>query len=210
MCTSRGTLVAIVVGLCSSSSGSWAMSTSTPRPGLQQPSFAVVGVGVLGTSLCRQLLDAYPDSVVTGITKTTHNHASIRETVMERELTMSSTNAGAAVTGDRLRLVTCEQDLSAKFDNVVFCAPPSGFDDYPAAVQDAIDRYWQGPSGSGIFVVTSSGAVYVHLCTRPGNTSTSRRPVSSRDNDCMSTVSSHSRKLLSLCVGTDMGQEIPM
>jgi hypothetical protein len=139
------------------------MSTATPFPAT--PSFAVVGVGLLGTSLCRQLLDTYPDSVVTGITKTTNNHASIRETVLERELTMSSANAGAdaagggGVTGDRLRLVTCEQELSTKFDNVVFCAPPSGFDDYPAAVQEAIDRYWQGPSGSGIFVFTSSGAV---------------------------------------------------
>jgi hypothetical protein len=165
MCRSRGTLAAIVAALwSSSSSGSWAMSTATPRPGQQQPSFAVVGVGVLGTSLCRQLMDAFPDSVVTGITKTANNHASIRETVLEKELAVSSANAGAAanaaaVTGDRLRLVTCEQDLSTKFDNVVFCAPPSGFDDYPAAVQDAVDRYWQGPSGSGIFVFTSSGAV---------------------------------------------------
>jgi len=46
-----------------------------------------------------------------------------------------------------------------KFTNVVFCAPPSGSDDYPGAVKDAIDNIWCGPEKGGRFVFTSSGGM---------------------------------------------------
>jgi hypothetical protein len=51
-------------------------------------------------------------------------------------------------------------DLSqeTKFDNVVFCAPPSGSDDYPGAVKHAVDNLWCGPE-KGRFVFTSSGGM---------------------------------------------------
>lgn len=42
----------------------------------------------------------------------------------------------------------------------MFCAPPSGFEDYPAAVQNVLTNYWAGPSGGGVFVFTSSGGIY--------------------------------------------------
>lgn len=87
------------------------------------------------------------DCTVTGITKTSNNHASIRELV------------GG---GDRLRLALASDTAAEeKFQNVVFCAPPSGFDDYPAAVEEAAQKYWAGSEAGGVFVFTSSGAVCV-------------------------------------------------
>ena len=56
-----------------------------------------------------------------------------------------------------------------QFTDVVFCAPPSGFDDYPSAIQSVIDTLWAGGSDSdsdsssgskkGVFVFTSSGGM---------------------------------------------------
>ena len=102
-------------------------------------SCAVVGVGVLGTSLCRQLLQ--DNWQVTGITKTTSRHEQLYQQ-------LGSTNFHLTV-----------QAKDEKFDHVVFCAPPSGFDDYPAAVGEAAETLWKGPDGGGVFVFTSSGAV---------------------------------------------------
>lgn len=144
---------------------STAMSTNPATPSSSSAASrinrcAVVGVGVLGTSLCRQILedwkqadddddDMFNSVVVTGITKTANNHDAIR----------AHLGSGG---GDRVRLVTAS-DLSSstdvKFQNVVFCAPPSGFEDYPAAVKEALEKYWAGPDSGGVFVFTSSGAV---------------------------------------------------
>jgi hypothetical protein len=112
---------------------------------------AVVGVGVLGTRLCQQILSSpdFADSTVTGITRTTNNHESIREQV------------GAAYS-DRLQLATTDEaaDRGEKFRDVCFCAPPpSGDEDYAAAVANAIENIWVGPEGGGVFVFTSSGGV---------------------------------------------------
>jgi hypothetical protein len=121
---------------------------------------AVVGVGVLGTSLCQQILSAtdFADATVTGITKTTNNHESIRDQV------------GAAYS-DRLHLVTSDEagNRGEKFRDVVFCAPPSGFEDYAAAVADAVENIWAGPEAGGVFVFTSSGGVYVYIYMRSIN-----------------------------------------
>ncbi len=46
------------------------------------------------------------------------------------------------------------------FKDVVFCAPPSGFENYAQAVKDAATQLWSGPSSGGSFVFTSSGGVY--------------------------------------------------
>ena len=83
---------------------------------------------------------------VTGITKTSNNHESI-----------------LAAVGDSARFSVKTRDdcKGEKFANVVFCAPPSGSDDYPAAVEDAASNLWAGPSGGGVFVFTSSGGMYV-------------------------------------------------
>jgi pyrroline-5-carboxylate reductase len=125
-------------------SASFAMSTMASK------NCAVVGVGVLGTSLCRQILESpeFAGCTVTGITKTSNRHAEIREHV-------------GAENSHRLRLVTAEERGDDKYENVVFCAPPSGFEDYPGAVKDAVDKIWVGPEKGGVFVFTSTGAVYV-------------------------------------------------
>jgi hypothetical protein len=112
---------------------------------------AVVGVGVLGTRLCQQILSSpdFADTTVTGITQTTNNHESIRE------------QAGAAYS-DRLQLATTDEaaDRGEKFRDVCFCAPPPlGGEDYAAAVADAIENIWAGPEGGGVFIFTSSGGV---------------------------------------------------
>ncbi len=46
-----------------------------------------------------------------------------------------------------------------QFQNVVFCAPPSGFEDYPGAVKEAMENLWAGPSSGGRFIFTSSGGM---------------------------------------------------
>jgi hypothetical protein len=62
---------------------------------------------------------------------------------------------------DRFSVKTGDDCKGQKYANVIFCAPPSGFDDYPAAVEDAASNLWEGPSGGGVFVFTSSGGMYV-------------------------------------------------
>jgi len=90
---------------------------------------------------------------VTGITKTTTRHESIRKTI-------------GSLSNDRFHLRTYDdadeatEEASKKYTNVVFCAPPSGFDDYPGAVKDAMDNLWAGPDAGGTFVFTSSGGIY--------------------------------------------------
>jgi homoserine dehydrogenase len=123
-------------------------------------SCAIVGVGVLGTSLCRQILLESEDAklqnvVLTGITKSTSRHDDIRKRVFTNK---SSTEKNNQQEQQRLRLLTSEQayESSETFDHVVFCAPPSGFDDYPKAVRDAADKLW---NRQGTFVFTSSGGM---------------------------------------------------
>jgi len=127
--------------------GVYAMASSaTPSS-----SCAVVGVGVLGTSLCQQLYQSpdFADVSIVGITKTDKRHKEIQEQVLGGE------------SSSRLTLLTSEEALSAekKYTNIVFCAPPSGFDDYAEAVKEAVDTLWEGKDGGGVFVFTSSGSV---------------------------------------------------
>ena len=85
---------------------------------------------------------------VTGITKSTNNHESIMQKVVG-----SSSNSG------NFHLITADEiPKEKKFTNVIFCAPPSGFEDYPGAVKDAVENLWAGPD-EGIFVFTSSGGM---------------------------------------------------
>lgn len=83
---------------------------------------------------------------MTGITKTKNRHEDILAEVGQSE---------------RFTMKTGEDVDGEKFQNVVFCAPPSGFEDYPAAVHDSIISLWAGPSEGGVFIFTSSGGMYV-------------------------------------------------
>eukprot|EP00534_Pseudo-nitzschia_fraudulenta_P001943 CAMPEP_0201116542 /NCGR_PEP_ID=MMETSP0850-20130426/787_1 /ASSEMBLY_ACC=CAM_ASM_000622 /TAXON_ID=183588 /ORGANISM="Pseudo-nitzschia fraudulenta, Strain WWA7" /LENGTH=324 /DNA_ID=CAMNT_0047380643 /DNA_START=323 /DNA_END=1297 /DNA_ORIENTATION=- len=119
---------------------------------------AVVGVGVLGTSLCKQLLrdPDFKDLKVTGITKSKKRHDDILKEVLGEDDQYS----------ERFELRTVDENIdqdNKKFNHCVFCAPPSGFDDYPSAVKAAIDDLWMGQNdenNGGAFVFTSSGGIY--------------------------------------------------
>ena len=65
----------------------------------------------------------------------------------------------------RFQLVTMDSVLESAqhFKDVVFCAPPSGFDDYQTAIKDAATQLWSGNNNKGSFVFTSSGGVYEGL-----------------------------------------------
>ena len=115
---------------------------------------AVVGCGVLGTSLCKQLL-THPDFAsrsITAITKSTARHDDIRKQVLQSD-----------DDSDRFIVKTLDDVLetssSSLFQDVVFCAPPSGFDNYPSAVKEAAEKLWAADK-NGSFVFTSSGGVY--------------------------------------------------
>ena len=71
---------------------------------------------------------------------------------------------------DNFHLCTMDDVVSKdakKFKNIVFCAPPSGFDDYPSAIQNVIDTLWVGGvkeeegncDDSCAFIFTSSGGM---------------------------------------------------
>lgn len=79
-----------------------------------------------------------------GITRTNARHADILAEVGET---------------DRFRVATIEDCAGEKYKNVVFCAPPSGFDDYPAAIENCMSTVWAGPEEGGVFIFTSSGAM---------------------------------------------------
>ena len=125
------------------------LSNKNPAITVDRGDCAVIGVGVLGTSLCRQILEDPDSRGVTGVTRTTQHHDAIRAAVLPSDSSSPS----------RFRLVAAGDPRLKKFTNVVFCAPPSGFDDYAAAVKEAAENYWMGPDGGGVFVFTSIGAV---------------------------------------------------
>jgi hypothetical protein len=138
-----------VSGLSSSSSLSSPGTTTTPN---NHKHCAIVGVGVLGTSLCRQILESTNDWTVTGITQTTNHHDAIRKAMpadQVHRLTLMTRND-----------VSSSSSSNKSFPNVVFCAPPSGAADYPADVKDAVHNLWSGPD-QGVFCFTSSAGMYV-------------------------------------------------
>jgi hypothetical protein len=88
--------------------------------------------------------DKTPYHVVTGITKTSSRHDAIRDDVGNE---------------DMFDVKTYDELEGNSFKDVVFCAPPSGFEDYPAAVGEAAKSVWAGAKSGGTFVFTSSGGV---------------------------------------------------
>lgn len=79
-----------------------------------------------------------------GITKTSTRHQEILAEVGE---------------ANRFRVATVQDSAGAKYKNVVFCAPPSGFEDYPVAVEECMQTFWAGPTSGGVFIFTSSGGM---------------------------------------------------
>ena len=145
----RGLLCGMVTSL--------SMNTTTNNNGVRD--LAVVGCGVLGTKLCSQYLMMDPNDVdkdeknqrIVGITKTDSHHEEILKNVM--------IHPDEFVEG-RFEVRTLDDSLKNDllFKNVVFCAPPSGSDDYASTVRTAM-KLWAKDEG-GVFVLTTSGAVY--------------------------------------------------
>ncbi|KAL3788361.1 hypothetical protein HJC23_009167 [Cyclotella cryptica] len=125
------------------------LSMSSSSTSQQQSSVAIVGMGVLGTSLARQLLESKEYTRITGITKSTARHDAIRNALCLHD-----------IYDGRLSLKTMEEASASEeqFRDVVFCAPPSGFEDYPSAVASASKL--RSSTLGGSFVFTSSGGVY--------------------------------------------------
>eukprot|EP00882_Tetradesmus_deserticola_P005686 GHRQ01005987.1.p1 GENE.GHRQ01005987.1~~GHRQ01005987.1.p1 ORF type:complete len:367 (+),score=182.69 GHRQ01005987.1:259-1359(+) len=96
----------------------------------------IVGPGVLGSFMGTLWKQQYPTATVTAQTNTESNHERLRKMGLQ-PVTREAAPAGK------------------QYPYVLFAAPPSGSDDYPAAVR-AATRQWDG---SGSFVFTSSMSV---------------------------------------------------
>lgn len=96
----------------------------------------VVGPGVLGRLVAENWLKANPSCRVYGQTRTMDHHEEL----------------------GRLGIKPIIKGLDSRncFPFVIFCAPPSGSEDYPAEVRAATSQW----SGEGSFLFTSSSAVY--------------------------------------------------
>ena len=130
---------------------------------------------MLGSILCRKLLShpKFASRNVVGITKSTHRHDEIRNAVLPPSPSSGERREEHAAVSSRFRLSTMDEALSCKkrYKDVVFCAPPSGFDDYSGAISEVATSLWSGLGETkeekggggregGSFVFTSSGVVY--------------------------------------------------
>jgi len=116
-------------------------STSDASVSAHDRDVLIVGPGVLGSRIARQWLERYPSAVVVGQTNTDNAHETLRL---------------AGVTPRTKNFPSDDPSAGRSFAHVIFCAPPSGSEDYPGEVRDAL-KYW---NGRGTFVFTSSSAVY--------------------------------------------------
>lgn len=96
----------------------------------------VVGPGVLGSMVAESWLARFPQARVVGQTNTEQSHERLRAMGIDPR--------------------TKYQDDGRAFPYVVFCAPPSGSDDYPKEVAEAA-RHWNRKGG---MVFTSSAGVF--------------------------------------------------
>lgn len=105
----------------------------------KQPSsydLLIVGPGVLGSYVGKLWLDDHPDVTVVGQTNTTSNHDRLRSLGLQPR-----------VKGDA---------DDRKFPFVMFAAPPSGTEDYPAEIAKAA-TYWDG---TGTFLFSGSAGIF--------------------------------------------------
>nr|GLL42067.1 uncharacterized protein LOC109192594 [Ipomoea trifida] len=96
----------------------------------------IVGPGVLGRLVAEKWREEHPGSQIFGQTITTDHHDELIQMGIKPSLK--------------------ENKLSDKFPYVIFCAPPSRTEDYPADVKEAALKW----NGEGSFLFTSSSAPY--------------------------------------------------
>ena len=126
--------------------------------------------------VCSQLLSHrhFASRIVVGVTRTEARHESIRRSVLHVD-----DDDDVEKKGGRFRLATLDEVLATttatttacgsrrptrQYEDVVFCAPPSGFDDYASGIAEVATRLWSSAATPrrrrGSFVFTSSGVVY--------------------------------------------------
>ncbi|CAM9487033.1 unnamed protein product [Choristocarpus tenellus] len=98
----------------------------------------IVGAGYLGKLIGKQWREKFPSATIYAETRSTTKHEALRNSGL------SPTLRGSREEGKR-------------FANVVFCAAPSGNDNYSGEVSAATAEVWDQ---SGTFVFTSSSGIY--------------------------------------------------
>ncbi|KAJ1283780.1 hypothetical protein BS78_03G152800 [Paspalum vaginatum] len=101
-----------------------------------QNDLLIVGPGVLGRIVAEKWQKEHPGCKVYGQTASTNHHSELTDLGIIPSLKGST--------------------ISQKVPHVLFCAPPSGSDDYPGDVRVASSNW----SGEGSFLFTSSTALY--------------------------------------------------
>ena len=123
--------------------------------------------------ICSELLSRahFASRAIVGVTRTKTRHESIRRSVLRHDVDGAD---DVEKEGSRFRLMTLDEVLATTaattcggrprrhYKDVVFCAPPSGFDDYASGITEVATRLWSAatPQQRGSFVFTSSGVVY--------------------------------------------------
>lgn len=123
------------------------LAASAATAGSGSPPLLVVGAGVLGRLIAQEWHSVHgANAVVRGV---------VRQTNAERNAALE---ADGLIPCLRAELCSADAGLAeGSFQHVVFCAAPSGNDDYPAEVAAAL-RMWCGQEGR--FVFTSSAGVF--------------------------------------------------
>lgn len=112
------------------------MAAASAEEAIPGSDLLIVGPGVLGSLVGSQWLEKNQGARVVGQTNTTSRHEDLKALGIEPRL---KTECG-----------------EEQFTNVIFCAPPSGSDDYTGEIV-AASKLW---NGTGTFMFTSSSAVY--------------------------------------------------
>ena len=131
--------------------------------------------------ICSQLLSHvhFASRTIVGVTKTKTRHESIRRSVLHHDVDDAEYDVEKEKEEGRFRLTTLDEVLATTTaataargssrprrhcKDVVFCAPPSGFDDYASCITEVATRLWSSSATPrqrrGSFVFTSSGVVY--------------------------------------------------
>lgn len=122
---------------------------SIEDPPLIMSKLLIYGCGTLGTYISHQLLTGFDFSrtILTAITKSHYHHDLIQHEIGDTS---------------RFQLWTYQefidnicQNRESRFPNVIFCAPPSEFQNYEEVVQMSMDQFWLG-NQYGKFLFTSS------------------------------------------------------
>jgi hypothetical protein len=99
------------------------------------------------------------------------DHARDRHDALSSSSSSSSSSHHSGGEDDgRFQLTTMEEAMREgwRYRDVVFCAPPSGFDDYPRAVDEVASSLWSVFTSSGVVYGEGRGEVVDEASPTPG------------------------------------------